>query len=63
MRRNSAISSVGRAIPLHGKGREFEPLIAHKNKYFKLLLEVFIFCKPEARKGYLLVYDQREINK
>ena len=25
----SSISSVGRAVPLHGKGREFEPLIAH----------------------------------
>ena len=34
-----------------------------KIKYFKLLLAVFYFCKPEARKGCQLVYDQRGISQ
>lgn len=32
-----AISSAGRAAPLQGEGRRFEPLIAHQNHPINLL--------------------------
>ena len=43
---DGAISSVGRASPLHGGGRRFEPVIAHH------------FCGPLAQLVEQLTFNQ-----